>query len=123
MTQITPFILCSDLGEALSFYCDVLGFEAGFVTEGLYAFIRRDAAAIRLLQASPELDLSSPDRQNSCYIDVDDVDELYAQLKARLDGLPEGRVRPPFDQQYGQREFHVHDQDCTLLFFGAAIAD
>ncbi|MEN0086849.1 MAG: hypothetical protein AAF737_00255 [Pseudomonadota bacterium] len=91
------------------------------MTEGLYAFLRRDSAAIRLLQASSDLDLSSPDRENSCYIDVDDVDALYAELKGSLDSLPKGRVRPPFDQDYGQREFHMHDEDCTLLFFGTAI--
>jgi len=32
--------------------------------------------------------------------------------------LPEGRVRAPFNQPYGQREFHVIDEDSLLLFFG-----
>jgi hypothetical protein len=36
--------------------------------------------------------------------------------------LPDGRVRAPFDQPYGQREFHVLDEDGTLVFFGEAIA-
>ena len=35
--------------------------------------------------------------------------------------LPDGRVRPPFDQPYLQREFHVIDEDGTLVFFGEDI--
>ena len=42
-------------------------------------------------------------------------------MKLRLDPLPKGRVRAPFNQDYGQREFHVIDEDCTLIFFGEAI--
>jgi len=36
----------------------------------------------------------------------------------RLETLPEGRVRPPFTQACGMREFHVKDPDGFLLFFG-----
>jgi len=27
----------------------------------------------------------------------------------------------PIDQPCGQREFHVRDEDCTLVFFGQVI--
>ena len=50
-------------------------------------------------------------------IRVRGLDALYAALKSKLDSLPEGRVRPPFDQPYGVREFHVKDPDGCLLFF------
>ncbi|MGE4185814.1 MAG: hypothetical protein AB7E81_12590, partial [Hyphomicrobiaceae bacterium] len=56
------------------------------------------------------------------YIDVDDVDALYAELAPQLAALPAGRVRAPFDQPYGQRELHVIDEDCSLIFFGQRIA-
>ena len=83
--------------------------------------MRRDAVAVRLVEVSGDVDLSHPERQGSFYIDVEGLDALYAALKPKLDVLPEGRVRAPFDQAYGQREFHVIDEDCTLVFFGEAM--
>ncbi len=118
-TQITPFVPCTDLAVQIGFYRDVLGFELGFQADE-YAFLRRDAVAVRLVQVWDSVDLSHPERENSFYVDVDGIDTLYAALKPALDRLPEGRVRAPFDQPYGQREFHVADEDCTLVFFGEA---
>lgn len=120
MTQITPFVLTADLDNALRFFTEILGFECSFRADN-YAFVRRDAVAIRLIEVGAEIDLHDERRQNSCYIDVDGLDDLYAELKPQLDTLPPGRVRPPFDQDYGQREFHVIDEDALLIFFGEPI--
>ena len=46
---------------------------------------------------------------------------VYETMQPELANLPEGRVRAPFDQAYGHREFHVADEDCTLILFGEAI--
>jgi hypothetical protein len=73
------------------------------------------------VQVDDDIDLSVPERQNSFYIDVTDIDALYESLETDLSTLPQGRVRAPFNQDYGQREFHVIDEDCTLIFFGEAI--
>lgn len=77
---------------------------------------------MRLIEVDSNVDLSTPDREGSFYIDVEDIDALFADMKSALDALPEGRVRAPFNQPYNQREFHVADEDCTLIFFGEAIA-
>lgn len=121
LTQITPFIPCTSLEKQVAFYRDVLGFETGYLAEGVYAFMRRDEVAIRLVQVSPEVDLHHPERQGSFYIDVQGINALWLEMEPRLSTLPEGRVRAPFDQDYGQREFHVADEDCTLVFFGEGI--
>ena len=118
--QITPFVPCTSLVKQIDFYCDVLGVSAGFQAEG-YAFVRRDNVALRLVQVWGSVDLSHPERENSFYLDVQSIDDLYASLKPKLDALSEGRVRAPFNQDYGQREFHVKDEDCTLVYFGEAI--
>jgi catechol 2,3-dioxygenase-like lactoylglutathione lyase family enzyme len=118
--QITPFVPCTDLGTQIGFYADVLGFNVGFQADN-YAFLKRDDVAVRLVEVSPEVDLHHPDRQGSFYIDVENIDALYANLKPRLDTLPPARVRAPFNQDYGQREFHVIDEDCTLVFFGEGL--
>jgi len=118
LTQITPFVPCTSLEKQVAFYRDVLGFSLGFLAEGIYAFLRRDDVAVRLIQVSEDVDLHHPERQGSFYIDVQDIDALWAEMQPRLAALPEGRVREPFDQYYDQREFHVADEDCTLVYFG-----
>ena len=120
MTQITPFVPCTSLDRQVAFYRDILGFDVGLRAEN-YAFLRRDAVALRLVEVSPQVDLSHPEREGSFYIDVTGIDALYAELKPALDTLPAARVRAPFNQAYDQREFHVADEDCTLVFFGEAI--
>ena len=114
-TTITPIIPVSDFNRALDFYTDVLGFSVQASDEG-YAFIVRDDIAIRLLAASDEF----PKGEQSCYVCVENLDGLYDEMKAKLEQLPEGRVRAPFNQPYGQREFHVIDEDSVLIYFGEA---
>ena len=120
MQQITPMIPCSQLATQISFYRQCLGFDLEFKSEA-YAIMRRDRAAIRLMQVDGQVDLSHPERQGSFYVDVIGIDNLYKVLQPKLDTLESTRVRAPFDQEYGQREFHVADEDCTLVFFGEAI--
>ncbi|CUH80609.1 Glyoxalase-like domain protein [Tritonibacter multivorans] len=117
---VTPFVLCSDLNAQVAFYQRCLGFEMTFQADN-YAFLRHGGAGLRLLECPENEDGTPLGHNQSFYIDVTDVDGLYAQLKPALDGLPEGRVRAPFDQDYGQREFHVLDEDGALVFFGMAL--
>ena len=121
LTQITPFIPCTSLETQVAFYREVLGFEVGHIAENMYAFMRRDEVAIRLVQVDETIDLHHPERQGSFYIDVQGINAVWLDMQPLLDELPEGRVRAPFDQDYGQREFHVVDEDCTLIYFGEAI--
>lgn len=120
MHQITPFVPCSDLDRQIRFYREMLGFEVGFHADN-YAFLRRDDVAVRLVGVDADVDLAHPERQQSFYIDVHDIDALYAELAVDIATLPSGRVTAPFNQDYGQREFHVMDEDCTLVFFGEAV--
>lgn len=121
LMQITPFLMCSDIKAEIAFFEDYLGFNTGFLSEGDfgYAFMRRDNAAVRLL--TTKADLSDERREQMIYIDVDDVDALWAELGPKLLELPEDRVRAPFIQPYNQREFLVIDEGPNLLLFGHAI--
>jgi catechol 2,3-dioxygenase-like lactoylglutathione lyase family enzyme len=118
--QITPFVPVKSLDKAVDFYSGYLNFDCTFKADN-YAFLRHDQVAIRIVQVDDNIDLSVPERQNSFYIDVTDIDALYEGLADKLETLPQGRVRAPFNQDYGQREFHVIDEDCTLIFFGEGI--
>lgn len=120
LLQLTPFVLCSSLQKQIDFYCDRLGFNCGF-RQVNYAFLSRGKVAIRLLECPPRDDGRALGDDQSFYIDVAGIDDLYETLKAGLADLPERRVRPPFNQPYQQREFHVLDEDGTLVFFGEDI--
>ena len=120
LAQITPLVPVSNIKRSTRFFVDTLGFKVGFQADN-YVYLIRDCVAIRLLQAGEGVDLRDPKRQQSCYIDVEGVDELYQELKPELDKLPKGRVKAPFDQAYRQREFHVLDEDALLIFFGEPV--
>lgn len=117
LKQVTPFVPCSALDRQIAFYRDILGFALTYHAHN-YAFMRRDAVALRLVEVDAGTDLGHPERQTSFYIDVEGLDAVYDDMADRLATLPAGRVRAPFEQDYGQREFHVIDEDCTLIFFG-----
>ena len=118
--DVTPLVPVADLDASVAFYRDALGFEAVRVVPGAYAYLRRDGAALRLQRAGPGVDLSDRAMQLACYVDVDDVDALWEELRPALAALPEGRVRAPFDRGGGRREFHVVDEDAMLALFGGA---
>lgn len=120
LKQITPLVPVADVNRSVAFFCNMLGFAVGSQSED-YAYLQRDDVGIRLVQVGPGVDTHDPKRQLACYIDVEGLDALFEELKPNLDKLPKGRVRAPFDQPYGQREFHVIDEDALLLFFGEPI--
>jgi len=120
LTNITPFVVVSNIEDSIAFYKDVLGFSVQ-VSNDFYAFMLRDTVGLRLILAGEGKDLTDSNAQQHCYIDVDDIDDLYEELEPNLSQLPEGRVRPPFNTDYGQREFHVIDNDVLLISFGGAI--
>lgn len=112
-----------DVALTVAFYVDVLGFEKRELSDdGRYGLVACGEVGVMLLQSDDEAALSATSHNISIYIWVDGVDAFYNALKPKLDALPQGRVRPPFDQPYGMREFHVKDPDGCLLFFGQEIA-
>ncbi len=120
LKQITPIVPVANLSRSIEFFTKILRFDVGFEQEG-YAYIHRDNVGLSLINAAPDVDTHDSARQQSCYIDVDNLDELYDELRPGLETLPPERLREPFDQSYGQREFHVIDEDSLLIFFGEKI--
>ena len=111
-----------DVERSVDFYADVLGFERRFVSDDkVFAIVVHGDAALHFLRADHEASLNATANHISIYLWVKDVDAMYAHYKPKLDALDEGRVRAPFDQPYGMREFHVKDPDGCLLFFGESI--
>jgi len=119
--QITPFMHVEDLHKALAFFNDIVGFQTTFRQPG-YAYVEREGAGIRILESHGEEGAPPGNRRFAYYVDVRDVDALYAELKPKLDTLPKGDVHGPADKPYHQRELLVLAPDGNLLAFGQAIA-
>ena len=109
-----------DMGSAVAFFEEVLGFRATFRMDD-YAYVEREGAGIRMLQNRGSDGAPPGNRRFAYYVDVRDVDALYAELKPKLDSLPKGDVHGPADKPYRQRELLVVAPDGNLIAFGQAI--
>jgi catechol 2,3-dioxygenase-like lactoylglutathione lyase family enzyme len=118
--QITPFMHVDDLERALTFFNEILGFETQFRMAN-YAYVHRETAGFRILEQTGADGAPPGNRRFAYYIDVRDVDQLYAELKPKLDTLPKADVYGPVNQTYGQRELLVLAPDGNLIAFGQAI--
>ena len=118
--QVTPFMIVEDLEKALAFFVDLLDFEVQFRASD-YAYVQRETAGFRIWEQTGKDAAPAGTRRFAYYIDVHDVDRLYAELKPKLDLLPAGDVHGPADKHYGQRELLILAPDGNLLAFGHAI--
>jgi catechol 2,3-dioxygenase-like lactoylglutathione lyase family enzyme len=117
LSQATPFILVPDLAAAIDFFARVLGFTLQY-TMWNYAYIRRDTAALRLLGEPSATVVDADHARCTVYVDLDDVDALFEELRPALEALPAGSWQPPIDQEWGQRELAVRMPDGHWLTFG-----
>lgn len=118
LIQITPFFGTGPLDRSVAFYRDIIGCEV-FVHEGGYAYVERAPVAIRLLEL--DAGATNPPGCGHAYVDVHDVDALFAEMQPRLETIPAERWGKPKNQPYGQREYWVRDPDGNLLNFGQEI--
>ena len=118
--QVTPFMHVDDIERALAFFTGILGFKA-VLRVANYAYLHRETVGFRILEQKGADGAPPGNRRFAYYIDVHDVDQLYAELKPKLDTLPKGDVYGPVNQPYGQRELLVLAPDGNLLAFGQAI--
>lgn len=110
-----------DCEAAVQFLVKTLGFTA-VVNEGGYAYLDREGAGIRVMGHRNRPDeIGSPHRGYAYYIDVRDVGVVLQQIADKLALLPDGHVRGPVDQPYGQRELIIRAPDGNLIIFGQAI--
>jgi len=119
--QVTPFMTVDDLDRALIFFTEILGFKT-LLRASDYAYVHRETVGFRILEQRGPQGAPPGNRRFAYYIDVRNVDDLYAELKPKLDTLPAGDVYGPVDQPYGQRELLVLAPDGNLLAFGQAIS-
>lgn len=119
---ITPFMHVRDLEAALAFVCGTLGFEEVVRVGGGYAYVEREGAGLRIMAYRDAHVFESGRDRYAYYVDVRDLDALFAELRERLAALPGEDVHGPADKPWGQRELLVRAPDGQLFVFGQAIA-
>jgi catechol 2,3-dioxygenase-like lactoylglutathione lyase family enzyme len=102
-------MMVRDINRAASFFIDILGFET-LVRYPDYAYVHRETAGFRIWEQTGKDAAPPGTRRFAYYIDVRNVDRLYAELKPKLDTLPKGDV-------HGL----ANKPDGNLLAFGQAI--
>ncbi len=109
---LSPMVPSFNLIETAQFFREVLGFNAVMDTPE-YAIYQKDNLTIHILPAGKDIG------QMEFYLEVDDLDGLWASIEDKVKGL---KVREPFNQDYGMREVHIEvPQTNTLLFIGQVI--
>ena len=121
LLQTTPFLRCPDIDDAVAFFVDTMNFKLDIKVDH-YARVSRDEICFLLYGEGVQLPPRGGGRYTS-YVDVDDADAYYAEIKAKLDLLPPGHVNPPCDMEYGQRDFSVIGPDGDLIGFGSPLPE
>ncbi|MGB7200471.1 MAG: VOC family protein [Acidobacteriaceae bacterium] len=120
-SAISPFFVVSDVGRAIAFYREKLGFEVTFQEPDrnpFFAIIRRDGAQIFLKSERNVPPLPNPKRHPSmrwdAFVFAPDPDALAAEFVDR------GAIfsTPLKDTGEGLRGFELTDPDGYVLFFG-----
>lgn len=117
MLWVTPIIPVADLTHAGNWFHNRLGFTATPVGDTMM-HLKRDGVNIRLVLKADDMDMSDPRRQQSLYIDVQDIDAFYTEHGPALE--QDGEDCAPFDRPYGMREIHVI-YESLLIFLGSQI--
>lgn len=110
---LSPMIPSTNLTETANFFRDILDFSIDLDNE-VYVVCQKDNLTIHLLRAGQEIG------EMELYLEVDDVDTLWAAIKDKLTGL---KFKAPFNQDYGMREIHIcipHTN--ALLFIGQKLS-
>jgi predicted enzyme related to lactoylglutathione lyase len=117
LRSFAPQLLVDDLGRAMAFYRDVLGFSFGPPWQGFYAIGERDGFAVHL-KCAPKTAADRAHRRNEehldIYADVAGVRALYDDCRARGATI----IKPLEHTPWGTLDFYLLDPDGYILAFG-----
>jgi hypothetical protein len=106
---LSPMIPSFKTKETVSFFRHLLDFKI-ILNDDPYAILQKDNLSIHILPAGANIG------QMEFYLEVDNIDNLWENIKDKLDGV---KYKAPFDREYGMREIHIAVPETnTLLFIG-----
>ena len=106
-----PVLASLNIDKTVTFYKEKLGFNKIGWKDKNYAVIGRDKVEIHFWKCNNKI---HPEN-TSCYIQVEDVDELYEEMKIAGVVHPNGPLQ---NQPWGMREFAILDEDGNMIKFG-----
>lgn len=109
-----PVLASRDIARSLRFFDEVLGFRTQQVNNFSYGMAARGDVEIHFWLCNEKHIAEN----TSCYVRVDDVYALHAELASRLPELE--RVA---EREWGMAELYVFDPDGNLIKFGQPIDD
>jgi catechol 2,3-dioxygenase-like lactoylglutathione lyase family enzyme len=124
--RLVPELYCSDIGQSVRFYVDLLGFAVRFERpEERFVYLDREGAEMMLEQPTGRMfvcgELERPyGRGVNFQIEVGDVASLYATIKASPWPVfleLEDRWYRQAELAFGNRQFVIQDPDGYLLRF------
>lgn len=118
-TGTMSVIAVNDLATSARYYEEVLGFTVHEIGDDGWRIFAKDQCRImagHCPDAVPPKELG--DHAYFAYINVDGIDDYYAQVKAN-----NGRILKPLrDEPWGMREFALQTIDGHRIMFGAESA-
>ncbi len=111
-------IAVHDLERSARYYRDVLGFEVREIGDPGWRFFFRDQCWILAGQCPDALATAElGDHSYFAYVEVDDIDALYAEVTAKGATL----IKKLRDEPWGMREFGIRTVDGHRIMFGRPI--
>ncbi len=133
LKKLTPNFAVQDIGKTVVFYRDVLGFKLDMVvpedksdvipelterTKYIYAMMSRDGVGV-MFQRTDSIGEDVPPLKGvpigasvSFYIEVEDINALYQEIKPKA-----GVVKELETAWYGMQEFYIKDCNGYILGF------
>ncbi|HEY7504502.1 MAG TPA: VOC family protein [Gemmatimonadales bacterium] len=121
LTGIAPQFLVDDLGAAMAYYRDRLGFSIDFCYDAFYAGVSRDGFAIHLKCAPKTRSDRAHRKQNEhldAYISVTGVAALHDELRSRGALITRSLEARP----WSCIDFYVEDPEGYILCFSEPTA-
>lgn len=115
--HLSPMLETNDILATMEFYTKTLGFTCDtFSEEWGWAHFSKDEVTIMFSKPNEKRNIPEPIMSGSLYIEVDDVDSVWDELKYVC-----SICYPIENFEYGMREFGVFDNNGYLLQFGETI--
>ena len=108
-----PVLASLNMADTLAFYTEKLGFRQTYGDVN-YGIVVRDQICIHFWKTN---DPNMP-KNTSCYVEVDEVDDLYEEMEKAGVVHPNGPLK---NHSHGMREFAILDLHGNLIKFGQEI--
>ncbi|MHA7843283.1 MAG: bleomycin resistance protein [Winogradskyella sp.] len=110
-----PVLASLNIKKTVDFYKTKLGFNKVGYLDDNYAVIARDNFVVHFWKCNDKI---NPEN-TSCYVDVEDIDTLYEELKDFDVIHPNGKLE---NKPWEMREFAILDLDGNMIKFGQEIS-